>query len=568
VASLRAGDLTSFSQVKRYLKADGSAVWGLLSVAKVSGAGLATERHVAVVIDLSERMRAEEERAVAHERLQLALDAVGEGLWDWNIATDDVFFSATLCRMLGYEVDEFPGKLSSWAERVHPDDRSRVQAVLDAHVRGEAEGYETEHRLRCKDGRWLWVLDRGRVVERDSTGKALRMVGTHADITPRRDLEEQLRQAQKMEAVGQLAGGVAHDFNNLLTVIRTGLDLALAEGLSDVVRADLSDVEMAAERATALTSQLLAFSRRKAAEPRLMHLNDAVGDLTKLLHRVLPKDISVRRRLESNATVLADPGQVGQALLNLAVNARDAMPSGGVLTFSTYDVRIDTAATGGADSVPAGEYSVLTVVDTGVGMSAEVRQRIFEPFFTTKAVGKGTGLGLASVYGMIKQLGGHVRVESAPNQGATFRLYFPVTTAPEENERALQQGPLPGGTELVRLVEDEPAVRNVAARMLHAHGYRVREAANGRQALDLLEAEPGIACVLTDIVMPVMSGGALFGVMRERHPDVASVVMSAHAHDVLAQFPLPAGAQILEKPFLASSLLTAVRQAIDARVPS
>ncbi|MDQ8154032.1 MAG: PAS domain-containing protein [Gemmatimonadota bacterium] len=565
LALLASGQSPRRTLIKRYVRPDGTMRWALTAAAHVRGGDTPLGHNIAVAVDVTDQRLAEEARELLRERLALTLDAVGEGLWDWNVPSGEMFFSPSFLRILDLAPHELPGRLEAWSSRIHPSDGAKVDAAVQAHLAGETLAFEVEYRLKRRDGSWVWVLDRGRVVRRDAEGRAERMVGTIADISARRDLEDQLRQAQKMEAVGQLAGGVAHDFNNLLTVIRTGLELALSEPLSAETRADLQEVELATQRATDLTSQLLAFSRRRLSQPRLMSLNDAVVELGQLLSRVLPEDIDVRRRLEAHAHVLADPGNLGQSLLNIAVNARDAMPEGGVLTLATFDATIAPNAPECHDGVPPGSYSVVSVGDTGIGMSADVRAHIFEPFFTTKPVGKGTGLGLASVYGIVKQMAGHLRVESAAGVGTKFLIYLPVAPIDAETGTALGVESTPGGTEHVLVVEDDPAVRAVAVRMLAAHGYLVEQAGDGAQAIARLNADATIACVVADVVMPVMAGNALAAQMRQQHPHVALVVMSAHSHDVLAQFPLPDGIDVLAKPFTTPGLLRAVRKALDAK---
>jgi PAS domain S-box-containing protein len=428
LAMLASGQSPRRSIVKRYLRPDGSVRWALTAAAHVRAGDTPTGHNIAVVVDVTDQRLAEEAREQLSERLALALDTVGEGLWDWHVTNNSLFLSPAFLRVLDLGPDGLSGTLEDWSSRIHPDDAARVDTALQAHLAGTTPMFEVEYRLKRRDGSWVWVLDRGRVVKRDANGTALRMVGATTDITSRRDLEDQLRQAQKMEAVGQLAGGVAHDFNNLLTVIRTGLELALSEPLSAETRADLQEVELATQRAADLTTQLLAFSRRRVSQPRLMSLNDAVMELAQLIRRVLPENIDIRRRLEAHTRVLADPGNLGQALLNIAVNARDAMPDGGVLTLSTFDATITPGTPECLDGVPAGRYSVVSVGDNGTGMSPEVRAHIFEPFFTTKPVGKGTGLGLASAYGIVKQVGGHLRVESTPSVGTTFIIYLPAAS--------------------------------------------------------------------------------------------------------------------------------------------
>ena len=573
--TLRSHSRPTYATMKRFLRPDGTYRWVALAAAHVEhGTQEAAHvehgthepaRNIAVVVDITDQVLAEQEAERLGERLSLTLDVLGEGTFDWDLSTDAWLASPALNRMLGYHPDELPNQVSSWRTRLHPGDAARFEAALAAHLAGDVPDFELEHRLRRRDARFVWVEARGQVVKRADDGRPLRMVGSITNITERRELEEQLRQSQKMEAIGQLAGGIAHDFNNLLTVIRTGLELALSENLSEETRADLNEVEIATDRAANLTTQLLAFSRRRLAQPRLMSLNDAVDELSKLLTRVLTEDIDVRRRLQARTFVMADPGHVGQALLNIAVNARDAMPDGGVLTLNTFDALVEAGSPEAHDGVAPGRYSVICVGDSGHGMTPEVRARIFEPFFTTKPLGKGTGLGLASVYGVVKQADGFARVESAPNAGSRFYLYFPVAAAQAPSDETATAEELPGGNETVLVVEDDGPVRSVAARLLSAHGYHVLQAGDGAAGLALLDRQPRVDLVLTDIVMPNMSGGALTAEGSKRHPNTAFVVMSAHAPETLAQYQVPSEVALLPKPFTTTALLLAVRKAIDAK---
>jgi nitrogen-specific signal transduction histidine kinase len=393
------------------------------------------------------------------------------------------------------------------------------------------------------------------------------------DITEREALEAQLRQAQKMEAVGQLAGGVAHDFNNLLTVIRLHSEL-LAEALaeSDPRREDVAEIGRAADRAAALTRQLLAFSRRQVLQPRVLVLDEVVRNARQLLHRVIGADIRVESHGTTIGRVRADPGQIEQVLVNLAVNARDAMPEGGRLLIETADVELDAmfGPKRGA-AISAGPYVMLAVSDTGLGMDAATQARIFEPFFTTKEVGKGTGLGLSTVYGIVKQSGGSIWVESEPGAGATFRIYLPRVDADLASREPAPEAvhaadDTTRGSETILLVEDEDAVRTLAGRMLRRKGYRVLDARHGGEALEILGAYLGrVDLVLTDIVMPGMGGTELARRVREMRPNVPLLFMSGYSHGEIEQRGgFAPDEAFLQKPFTADELARQVREVLEA----
>jgi nitrogen-specific signal transduction histidine kinase len=402
------------------------------------------------------------------------------------------------------------------------------------------------------------------------------MVGVARDVTEQRRLEGQLRQAQKMEAIGRLAGGVAHDFNNLLTVIGGSTRFALEALPRDAaVRDDLAAVEVAAERATQLTRELLAFSRQQLLKPERLDLSAVVRGMLPMLARLIGEDIAIAPTLAPQVRpVLADPGQLGQVLMNLAVNARDAMPDGGRLVVTTADVVTTGAAADGAepgagdrDAAP-GHYVRLTVRDTGVGMDEATLGQLFEPFFTTKASGAGTGLGLATVYGIVRQSGGHIAVTSVPGEGTTFTIDLPavVESAPVEARRARDGAGLDAASGTVLLVEDERAVRGITRRMLARAGYTVLEAENGREALEVLARQTApVDVVVTDMVMPEMSGRAFADVLAVRYPDVRVLFVSGYTDDEILRRGLGAAdTLLLEKPFTTEELLGAVRQVLDA----
>ncbi len=382
------------------------------------------------------------------------------------------------------------------------------------------------------------------------------------------ELEAQLRQAQKMEAVGQLAGGVAHDFNNLLTIIDVHAELAL-EDLDETngLRADLLEVKKASARAAGLTRQLLAFSRKQLLQPERLPLNAVVDGVAPMLRRLIGEDIAVIARLDpQSGSVFADPGQLEQVVINLAVNARDAMLGGGTLTIETSKVVVDERS---ADEHEAmrGRYVCLTVSDTGCGMSPEVEERIFEPFFTTKPAGQGTGLGLSTVYGIVRQSGGHIVVDSEPGQGTSFRVYLPTAEVPESALPAIpERSACPCGTETVLLVEDEDAVRALARRILERQGYTVLDACNGRDAVAVAARAGRIDLVLTDVVMPEMNGRALAEALAVARPSLPVLYMSGYTDDeIVRRGLLDTSNGLLPKPFTADSLARAVRAALAQR---
>jgi nitrogen-specific signal transduction histidine kinase/CheY-like chemotaxis protein len=386
------------------------------------------------------------------------------------------------------------------------------------------------------------------------------------DVTEKNSLEAQLLQAQKMECVGRLAGGVAHDFNNLLGVI-TGYGELLRRrvGADPRLRKYVDDILKAAARASELTRQLLAFSRKQVLQPKILDLNAVVGDLERMLRRLIGEDVQLATVLEDQlGPVRADPGQMEQVLMNLAVNARDAMSKGGRLTIETANVTLDDGYCRHEPGVSPGRYAMLAVRDTGHGMAPEVRARVFEPFFTTKEAGKGTGLGLATVHGIVKQSGGHVSVESEPGHGTTFRIYLPRTDADgDEAPPAPAPRALPGGTETILVVEDEQSVREIVRESLEASGYRLLEAANGAKALEIAERQ-AIDLLVTDVVMPGFGGRELVERLRARRPELRALYMSGYTDDAVVRHGVMAEAvSFLQKPFTVEGLARKVREVLD-----
>ncbi|MRR57748.1 MAG: response regulator [Deltaproteobacteria bacterium] len=484
------------------------------------------------------RRRTEEALRESEERWQFALEGSGDGVWDLDVAAGRVYYSHQWKRMLGFLPGEIGDTLHEFECLVHPEDHPRVMEEYGRHLRGEIPVYLTEFRIRCKDGTYKWILSRGKVMARDGKGNPLRVVGTHSDITEQKRLEEQLRQAQKMEAIGQLAGGVAHDFNNILTTI-IGRIYLLRNALKD--RPELTEhveqVALAAERAAALTRSLLAFSREQTVELRRICLNDAVQRASGLIARLVAEDIEITYRFaEPGPVALVDEGRLGQVLMNLVANARDSISGPGRIEIATERVRIDGVPAAARGNVPQGDYAVVLVRDSGSGMDESTLAHIFEPFFTTKEVGKGTGLGLSMVYGIIRQHHGHIDVRSEPGTGTSFTLYLPlVEGVPEELDRG-QDGPLPRGRGTILLAEDEDAVRAMMTTVLAENGFRVIEAVNGVDAVvKFTENRNSINAVLMDVIMPRMNGREACDEILKLRPDTKVLFMSGYSGDILSE---------------------------------
>ncbi len=466
--------------------------------------------------------------------------------------------SGNLRSLWGYAPDEL-GERAAWLARIHPDDRARIEA---APLREDRR--VLEYRFQHRDGSYRWVRDELQLV-RDHRGRAIEAIGTWSDVTERVRLEELLRQSQKMEAIGVLAGGVAHDFNNLLTVISCSTELL--QGMVDEgdPRAELlGEVATAAERGAALTRQLLLFSRARVVTPTVLEPNQLLRGIEKMLRRLIGEDVQLVTRLDPGAApVLIDAGQLEQVVLNLAVNARDAMPRGGTLTIVTRPVTLDDAAASRHPDARPGRHTCIEVTDTGTGMTPEIMARIFEPFFTTKGVGKGTGLGLATAFGIVRTAGGHIQVVSAPGAGTTFTIYLPATAAVAAAATPVDRPA--AGSETILLVEDDPGVRRSTRISLGRLGYRVLEASGPTTALALATAHPEIDLLLTDVVMPEGSGPELAAVLAGRRPDLAVLFMSGYIDDAITRHGIVASDSFLHKPFTPRTLRERVRAALDRR---
>ena len=661
----------------------------LLSLDPTTGAAMM----IGGLLDITEFKAVETALRKSEERFQLALAGSNDGLWDWNMLTNELFYSPRWKTMLGYEPDEFGANYETWAALLHPEDAEPAQQKLREFLASGANNYEIEFRMRHSDGSYRIIQSKG-TLSRDASGKPVRMVGTHRDLTERAiaeqalrrseeflrraqvmahvgnwtldmetqifecseeaarifelegltctlgewlslvhhddlprlrqayaamlagapfeleyrlvirnrmkwvsskatlevngafptphvvgvtqdissrtKLEEQLRQSQKMDAFGQLAGGVAHDFNNLLTVINGFSELLLAEiSPSEPRREYVEQIQQAGDRAASLTRQLLTLGRRQFTEPRIIDLNEIVARSETMLKRLIGENIFVHTVLQLELpNIKADPGQIDQVILNLVVNARDAMPNGGHLSIQTRRQVIDRIADDLANTgLKEGEYVEFTVSDTGVGMSEEVKARIFEPFFSTKGVGKGTGLGLSTVYGIVKQNQAAIAVETVEGLGTTFRIWFPVANevAPEV-ENLPPVALVPRGNETILVAEDEDIVRHIVVTTLQSQGYKVLAANSGEAALELASQHVGpLPLLITDMVMPGITGTELAQRLKVRHKDLRVLYMSGYTDDKFVRYGMfTAPDDFIQKPFTPTMLNRIVQELLKA----
>jgi PAS domain S-box-containing protein len=547
----------------RFKHPDGSWRWIQLHVAAVSDGPGAPVRLDGVAHDVTDRRRAEEELQRTESDYRGLVDAAPLGIYRSTLDGRYRTVNPALITMLGYGRAEELLRLDIARDVfAEPDGRARLLAQFE-----HADEARAEAQWKRKDGSLITVQLHIRLV-RDASGSIDGYDGLVEDVTEQRSLENQFRQAQRLEAVGRLAGGVAHDFNNVLTAITGYTELMLEDtGPRDPKREDLLEIRAAAGRATALTRQLLAFSRKQVLQTRVLDVNDVVRTLAKMLQRLIGEDVKLESALApALGAVRADPGQLEQVILNLAVNSRDAMPGGGRLTIETANVVLDEDYVHRHTGAAAGRHVLLAVSDTGCGMDAETQAHIFEPFFTTKELGKGTGLGLATVYGIVKQSGGHLWVYSEPGKGTTFKIYFPqVDAVIETAELASAAQPVMGGRETVLVAEDEPAVREIVTEVLAKKGYQVLRAPDGQTALELARAHDGaIQLLLTDIVMPGLTGRELADALRAERPGVRVLYMSGYTDDAVVRHGvLEEGMPYLQKPFAPNALAVKVREVLE-----
>jgi two-component system, cell cycle sensor histidine kinase and response regulator CckA len=506
------------------------------------------------------------------QHLTRAAQATNDAVRVWTLATGTLSWPQGLESLFGYDQSPATGDIGFWQKQLHPQDRARAAGSIREALASDSNHWTGEYRFRHSDGSYLDVLERACIV-RDDNGRAVEFVGSLMNITARKQLQDQLVRSQKMEAFGQLAGGVAHDFNNFLTTILGYSDLLLDElDTKGEIAEHIREIRGAASRASALTGQLLAFSRKHPLAPAVVDVNSLLTNLERSLLRLLGEDISVQCDFDRNKEGMhtkVDPGQLTQIILNLVVNARDAMPGGGCLALETAAFAVEPADDHECNSeeLPAGDYVRISVTDNGCGMSDEVKQHLFEPFFTTKHEG-GSGLGLATSYGIVRQSGGHICVESELGKGTTVRIYLPKVAAPAPpSYRKPGANKLPVGTETVLVLEDDISVRHLSVRVLRSLGYEVLEAANGDDAQQLIGRRNGkkIDLLLTDMVLPQMSGRCFADWMNKTSPGTKVVFISGYLQESLhpgdrrdqEMFFLP-------KPFDPQQLALKIRQALDA----
>ncbi len=560
--------LTNFEVCLR--RKDNRPIWVLENASLLEGENGTPALIEGTLFDITDRKQAEELLERFKRQNELILNSAGEGIHGLDLKGKTTFINPAAARMIGRGENELVSRThhtllhhSKADGTPYPPDECPIFATLRD---GAIHHIDNEVFWR-KDGTSFPVEYISTPI-RDDLGRVVGAVVTFRDITERKHLEEQLRQAQKMEAVGSLAGGVAHDFNNLLTGILGFADLLLDQlGDADPLREDVNEIKKAAERAASLARQLLAFSRQQVLAPQLLDLNTVVTDLDKMLRRLIGEHINlVMVRKPALGQVKGDPGQIHQVILNLAVNARDAMPQGGKLTLETGNVDLDEEYARRHVTVRPGSYVRLTVSDTGIGMDEQTRSRIFDPFFTTKEKGKGTGLGLATVYGIVKQSGGHITVHSEPGRGTAFRIYLPRVEEKPEAVDPGQAGPsAPKGSETLLLVEDEETVWLALRKVLRSKGYTVLEARHGGEALSICERYAGpIHLLVTDVVMPQMSGPELAHRLTPLRPEMKVLYMSGYMDEAIVHDGTLDSEAFLQKPFAPEVLAHKVREVLGA----
>ncbi len=553
------------AEVLNYTKS-GTPIWLEVNISPVSADHGEITHYLAIQRDITARKQAQLDREKADERFHLITGATKDVIWDWNIERDEVWRSESYQRQYGHAAGLVSVGKSSWTQHVEDEDRNRVLASLRAFLNSAEHLWSAEYRFRDKEGRLHWVSDRA-MAERDRTGKAHRLIGVVEDITHRKMLEERLSQAERLDSLGKLTGGIAHDFNNLLTVV-LGNSERLAEQLPEGRHKEMAELSLSAcESASALVSRLLAFARRQPLVPKPVNLNERLGDTAILVSRTLPETIAVRF-VDAPKTHAAqvDSAQFDTAVLNLCLNARDAMPDGGEITLDLQDVVLDAAYTERDGELQPGAYVMVTVTDTGTGMSPETVERAFEPFYTTKEHGAGTGLGLSMVYGFVKQSGGHVAIYSEEGIGTSVKMFFPQAERDAE-ENAEDEPCADTGLPPLKLlvVEDNQFVLAYAERLLGELGMDVHAVSTADEAMDVLEGDRPFDLLFTDIVLP----GGLDGVQlaeraRQTRPGLPVLFTTGYTtNSILVRERLDPSVSVLTKPYRKAALIEKIREVLD-----
>jgi len=534
----------------------------LIQVQSFIAAALACSLVPAMVI--AEREEVQRELRSSEARLAMAQQIAGLGSFEYDNARGRMLWSDELFRITERDPSVGAPSISEFWQGVHPDDLPALRGAIEDTIKRSVP-LDLDFRFKSLSGSFKYLHAIGRPVM-DAKGFVVKVLGTVMDMTERRHIEDELRQAQKMEAVGRLAGGVAHDFNNLLGIIIGYAELALAEvGPGSTIRKKIEPITKAATRAASLTAQLLAFSRKQVLKPEVLSLNSVVTDLEKMLRRVIGEEIELITDVhESIPPVKADPGQIEQVIINLAVNAKDAMREGGTLLIRTSEMSVDGE---GPHSLPPGRYAMLTVSDTGHGMDEETKAHVFEPFFTTKEKGKGTGLGLAMVYGIVSQSNGYVWVDSEPERGAAFHICLPAVKARQEEPAAKAEPNTVRRSETVLLVEDEQPLRQLIHQVLVSMGCKVLEAHNGDDAIRIASRKDlDIDVMLTDVIMPRMNGFELARRVYQVRPEMKVLYMSGYSDEMIAQHDQGSGQpSYIQKPFRPEDLRAKLQELAEAK---
>ncbi|MCK5099577.1 MAG: transporter substrate-binding domain-containing protein [Desulfobacteraceae bacterium] len=517
--------------------------------------------------EISQRKHAEKELRESEERFDLAMKFANDGIVDWNIKTNEIYYSPGWKKMIGYEDHEIKNKPSEWKRLTKPEDIKASQKMLNEVLERKRERFEKEFKMLHKDGHWVDVLARANVIF-DEKDKGIRLVGTHVDITDLKRMEAELRQAQKMESVGRLAGGVAHDFNNMLSVILGNTEMILEDAdTANPFINNLQEIHKATKRSIDLTQQLLAFARKQTIAPKVLDLNKTIEGMLRMLRRLIGENIDLAWIPRKNLyTVKIDPSQIDQVMANLCVNARDSIKGVGKITIETNNISFDENYCHEHDGFKPGEFVMIAVSDNGCGMGTEILDNLFEPFFTTKDVSKGTGLGLATVYGIIKQNKGFINVYSEPDKGTSFKIYLPVHAGKvlkAQKQKAKKEAL--GGFETILLVEDEESILKMTTMMLERLGYSVLATSSPAKAIDSGEAHSGkINLLMTDVVMPEMNGRELAKKLLSRFPNLKCLFMSGYTANVIAHHGvLDEEVQFIQKPFSQQDLAIKVREVLD-----
>ena len=542
-----------------HLRRDGA----LLTVETHSLPMMFEERPARLVIvrDITEQLRAEEELRASRERFQLIAGATSDAIWDWDFAAGTIWWNDAFYTRFGYSSAEFDTRFDTWAAAIHPDDRERVVKSLERSRDQGREFWREEYRFRRADGTYATVIDRGRVL-RDQTGKPHRMVGGMTDITEQSRLQAQFLRAQRLESIGTLAGGIAHDLNNMLAPILLALDLLRLHQPGPEAKRLIATIETSAQRSAELVRQVLTFARGIEGRRQPLQIRHLIKEAARFAAETFPRNITVHTEFAPGLwAVSADPTQLNQVLLNLALNARDAMHAGGKLTFSASNLQIDEATASSTPDARPGPAVVIAVSDTGDGIAPEHIERIFEPFFTTKDIGKGTGLGLSTVHAIVREHDGFITVQSAPGHGSVFRVHLPAQPEIEAPAHHPASGPGPRGDgQTVLVIDDEPSIRDLTRRTLQAHGYQVLLAGDGAEGVALFaQYRERIALVITDLVMPIMDGQATINALHRIQPQLPIVAVSGH--DPTGRVGRDANTSIsafLAKPYTVEALLSVV----------